>query len=631
MNKTKICGDNICLDDQQCIDNACVDKSKVCGDRICTENETCIANACVNNTKICGDNICTDTQTCVNNECIQDSKICGDKICQNDEICINNDCVPGGSVCGVMTCDPNKEECVDGNHCEPIDPCRGIVCTEDGQKCDGGTCRDRRPCEDIQCNDGKVCAVTLLNPLGECIDNGCAVDEEGKDYKVEKTCGENQMCVNGTCTDDGCIVDGVPKTCEEGWECIKGNCEETACIGKTCDDGRTCVAGNCYDDECLPLDEHVCEEGKTCSKGDCIYDKCVGVECKQGKVCTEDGTCQFETDPAIVSGKTDDPTTDESGKTTSIPVSLNHEPAADVTFTCEILPADSADEASIDCSSLVLNSDNWSDPQNITVTGNADHIVDGDQEYTVKITSHSDDPEFDGLTFETDTLTNVDVDKAGINPVNADDLMTNEDGTTATFELSLTTKPSAPVTITVSSDNTGEGIVSSVGTVSGNQITIQPEDWDKPISVVITGVDDNKHDPDTQYNISFEVSSEDKNYDGIEVPEVTITNGDNDKPNANFSKTELKTDETPTSSTFTFNLATAPKADVHVTITVTVNGKPITLTGKYYYIFIDIFDYVDFDLNDPKGKSIVTIHNGQNAKYMGPLNAGDVLEIYWKD
>lgn len=66
-------------------------------------------------------------------------------------------------------------------------------------------------------------------------------------------------------------------------------------------------------------------------------------------------------------------------------------------------------------------------------------------------------------------------------------------------------------------------------------------------------------------------------------------------------------------------------------ITVTVNGKPITLTGKYYYIFIDIFDYVDFDLNDPKGKSIVTIHNGQNAKYMEPLNAGDVLEIYWKD
>lgn len=66
-------------------------------------------------------------------------------------------------------------------------------------------------------------------------------------------------------------------------------------------------------------------------------------------------------------------------------------------------------------------------------------------------------------------------------------------------------------------------------------------------------------------------------------------------------------------------------------ITVFVNGKPVTLSGKHYYIFIDIFDYVDIDLNDPRGKSIVTIHNGRNAKYMESLNDGDVLEIYWKD
>ncbi len=66
-------------------------------------------------------------------------------------------------------------------------------------------------------------------------------------------------------------------------------------------------------------------------------------------------------------------------------------------------------------------------------------------------------------------------------------------------------------------------------------------------------------------------------------------------------------------------------------ITVIVNGKPITMTGKYYYIYIDIFDYIDFDLNDPRGKSIITMHNGVSAKYMEPLNDGDDLEIYWKD
>ena len=66
-------------------------------------------------------------------------------------------------------------------------------------------------------------------------------------------------------------------------------------------------------------------------------------------------------------------------------------------------------------------------------------------------------------------------------------------------------------------------------------------------------------------------------------------------------------------------------------ITVFVNGREITLTGKHYYIYIDVFDYIDFDLNDPKGRSIVTLHNGKNAKYMDALNNGDILEIYWKE
>lgn len=66
-------------------------------------------------------------------------------------------------------------------------------------------------------------------------------------------------------------------------------------------------------------------------------------------------------------------------------------------------------------------------------------------------------------------------------------------------------------------------------------------------------------------------------------------------------------------------------------VTVTVNGKSVLLTGKNDYVFVDVFDYIDFDLNNPKGKSVVTLHNGETAQYMSPLSNGDVLEIYWKD
>ncbi len=66
-------------------------------------------------------------------------------------------------------------------------------------------------------------------------------------------------------------------------------------------------------------------------------------------------------------------------------------------------------------------------------------------------------------------------------------------------------------------------------------------------------------------------------------------------------------------------------------IFVTVNKKPVELSGKNEYVFVDIFDFIDFDLQNPKGKSVVTIHNGKDAQYMDPLKDGDVLEIYWKD
>nr|WP_318685545.1 cell division FtsA domain-containing protein [uncultured Acetatifactor sp.] len=65
-------------------------------------------------------------------------------------------------------------------------------------------------------------------------------------------------------------------------------------------------------------------------------------------------------------------------------------------------------------------------------------------------------------------------------------------------------------------------------------------------------------------------------------------------------------------------------------LTVTANGRPVILSGKTGYVFVDIFDYIDFDLKASGGRGIVTNLNGRPAQYMEPLNAGDVLEIYWK-
>lgn len=66
-------------------------------------------------------------------------------------------------------------------------------------------------------------------------------------------------------------------------------------------------------------------------------------------------------------------------------------------------------------------------------------------------------------------------------------------------------------------------------------------------------------------------------------------------------------------------------------LAVIVNKMPVFLTGKSDYVFVDVFDFIDFDLSNPQGKNLVTTHNGNSAGYMDGLSEGDILEIYWKD
>ncbi len=65
-------------------------------------------------------------------------------------------------------------------------------------------------------------------------------------------------------------------------------------------------------------------------------------------------------------------------------------------------------------------------------------------------------------------------------------------------------------------------------------------------------------------------------------------------------------------------------------ITVMVNGSPVKLNGKKNYVFVDVFEYIDFDLSKPEGSGIVTNLNGRGAQYMESIKSGDVIEIYWK-
>ncbi len=66
-------------------------------------------------------------------------------------------------------------------------------------------------------------------------------------------------------------------------------------------------------------------------------------------------------------------------------------------------------------------------------------------------------------------------------------------------------------------------------------------------------------------------------------------------------------------------------------ITVNVNGAPVILRGKQNYVFVDVFDAINFNLADSKGRRIVTNLNGKQAQYMESLKDGDSVDIYWEE
>lgn len=68
-----------------------------------------------------------------------------------------------------------------------------------------------------------------------------------------------------------------------------------------------------------------------------------------------------------------------------------------------------------------------------------------------------------------------------------------------------------------------------------------------------------------------------------------------------------------------------------VSIGVLVNSKPVVLQGKSSYVFVDIFDYIDFDLNTVQGETLITNIDGKKAEYMEPLHDGAVIEVYWEE
>ncbi len=250
--------------------------------------------------------------------------------------------------------------------------------------------------------------------------------------------------------------------------------------------------------------------------------------------------------------------TTEAGGTASFEIVLTSEPLSDVTIQ---LASSDTTEGTVLPSSVVFTALNWNAPQSIIVTGQNDDVADGNTSYSI-ITSvaTSADAAYNNRAVADIALTNVDNDSAGI-LVAPTTGQTTESGETATFSITLTSRPSADVTIGLSSSDTSEG------TVAPGSITITPDTWNTPRQVTVTGIDDAQVDGNIAYTIvTAPAVSSDLQYQGRDAADISLTNRDNDSYDITIEPIAGETTEAGATASFSIVLSSRPTANVTVNL-----------------------------------------------------------------
>ena len=212
--------------------------------------------------------------------------------------------------------------------------------------------------------------------------------------------------------------------------------------------------------------------------------------------------------------------TSENGTQATFTVKLNTQPTNNVT-----IPVSSSDvtEGIVSTFGLTFTDQNWNVNQTVTVTGLDDAIVDGNQAYTIILgPAASNDTTYNGENPNDVAVTNEDDDFVGftISPISGN---TSENGTHATFTVKLNSQPSDNVTISVSSNDTTEGMASTPSLI------FTPANWNVNKTVTVTGIDDAIIDGNQNFTIILDpATSTDANYNGLDPADVSVTNIDND-------------------------------------------------------------------------------------------------------
>ena len=223
----------------------------------------------------------------------------------------------------------------------------------------------------------------------------------------------------------------------------------------------------------------------------------------------------------------------------------------------------------------------------LTLGAVSDMLLDGGETLTVSLSVPSAVTTY-GLGLQSSIEVTI-VDPPGVAVIDlssndpAPRTQTTHEGNTDRFRLVLTSQPTAPVTVTVASSDTG------ALTVTPSPLTFSTSDWNTAQRFSLVIEEDADSMDESGIMVSFTVDSADTAYDGFTVRPLTVTILDNDAPTsvALMASSTSLTEGVSGTATLTARLdrpVPPDQAGGELTVTVTPTGTAVRGTD---YLFRD--------------------------------------------
>ena len=291
------------------------------------------------------------------------------------------------------------------------------------------------------------------------------------------------------------------------------------------------------------------------------------------------------------------------GQSNSYTVVLDTQPSVDVTVT---ISGHSGSDLNLSAETLTFTPANWNVAQSISVTADQDADAAADPAVTL---SHAVSGAVEYAAVSAEDIPNVTVtidedDAAGvsINPT----ALTVVEGSTASYTVVLDTQPSADVTV-AATGHAGTDLSLSGQTLTNDELTFTPDNWNQPQTVTITAGQDDDAAADAAVTLSHAVSGavEYAAVSAEDIPGVTVTIEEDDAARVSIDPTELIVPEGG-DNFYTVVLDTQPSAEVTVTIS-GHDGTDVSLSGQT--LTNDELTFTPDNWNQPQ---TVTITAGQD-------------------